>query len=223
MRCAGPVRIATENPFLRVSADRVEQSIDFELTAVIERVRDESAALLPSAVLVDPRLHTSTSLTAPDERLAQLARDTIGAVVDPVEQAERLNAATKAAITYEYGRTGVRTTAAEALQIGFGVCQDSAHVFLALCHSVGLAARYVSGHLLGQGGTHAWAEVIVERPGGAAVLAFDPCNNRRTHSGYVTVAVGRDYRDVAPTSGSFAGPARSSLTAKRRLGVLEVS
>ena len=44
-----------------------------------------------------------------------------------------------------------------------GVCQDQAHVMLAMCRSVGVRARYVSGHLIGQGGTHAWIEVLVPR------------------------------------------------------------
>jgi len=152
-----------------------------------------------------------------------LARDAVGRVVDALERAELLNAATKAAISYQYGRTGVRTTAAQALEIGHGVCQDSAHVFIAMCRSLGIAARYVSGHLLGQGGTHAWAEVVLPSADGAVAVAFDPCNNRRAHSGYVTIAVGRDYLDVAPTSGSFAGPGRGQLTTSRRVGVLEAS
>ena len=92
----------------------------------------------------------------------------------------------------------MRTPAAEALAIGRGVCQDFAHVMLALCHIVRLPARYVSGHLLGQGGTHAWVEAIVPAATGAVAVAFDPCNGRRANSGYVTVATGRDYSDVAP-------------------------
>ena len=65
------------------------------------------------------------------------------------------------AISYAHGVTSVATTAAEALAGGQGVCQDSAHVMIALCRAIGLPARYVSGHLLGEGGTHAWVEVIV--------------------------------------------------------------
>jgi len=124
------------------------------------------------------------------------------------------------AISYEYGVTSVRTTAAEALAGGRGVCQDSAHVMLALCHLAGLPARYVSGHLLGQGGTHAWVEVITARAQDAVAVAFDPCNGRRTGSGYVTVATGRDYADVAPTSGSYIGMSRGRLTTDRRVGVI---
>src|SRR5258708_34108765 len=61
-------------------------------------------------------------------------------------------------MTSQYGVTGVRTTAAEALALGSGVCQDYAHVMLAVCRACGLPSGYVSGHLLDQGGTRAWLE-----------------------------------------------------------------
>jgi transglutaminase-like putative cysteine protease len=216
------------NAVARIDVKKVESEITFTVAAVIERVRRDGPLQINRTAAENPRLLLPTRLTESDDRLRQLAHDTVAGVRDPLERAELLNQATKAAITYEYGRTGVRTTAAEALQIGFGVCQDSAHVFIAMCRLLGIPARYVSGHLLGQGGTHAWAEVAVpdrSAPDGATatVVAFDPCNNRRAHSGYVTVAVGRDYRDVAPTSGSYDGPGRGSLTTSRRVGVLDAS
>jgi transglutaminase-like putative cysteine protease len=95
-----------------------------------------------------------------------------------------------------------------------------AHLMLALCHLVGLPARYVSGHLIGQGGTHAWVEVVVPQAGDAVAVPFDPCHGRRAGSSYVTIATGRDYSDVAPTSGSYVGTSSSRLTAQRRVGVL---
>jgi transglutaminase-like putative cysteine protease len=213
------------NSVARVDVERVQKDITFSVAAVIERVRSDGPLQISRAAAENPRLLLPTRLTEPDERLRQLAHDTAAGVRDPLERAELLNQATKVAITYQYGRTGVRTTAAEALRIGFGVCQDSAHVFITMCRLLGLPARYVSGHLLGQGGTHAWAEVAVPAgsDGAATVVAFDPCNNRRAHSGYVTVAVGRDYQDVAPTSGSYDGPGRGSLTTSRRVGVLDAS
>ncbi len=94
--------------------------------------------------------------------------------------------------------TDVDTTAADALAGGMGVCQDQAHVMLAMCRSVGVRARYVSGHLIGQGGTHAWVEALVPDGSGARAVAFDPCHGRRADRRYVTIATGRDYRDVAP-------------------------
>jgi transglutaminase-like putative cysteine protease len=193
------------------------------MTSLIERVRADGPALLPAAALRSPQLLKPTRLTAADDRLRALA-DGLGEQGDsPLETAQRVCDAVHAAITYSCGVTSVQTTAAEALALGRGVCQDSAHVMLALCHLLGLPARYVSGHLLGQGGTHAWVEVIVARADDAMAVAFDPCNGRRAGAGYVTVATGRDYRDVAPASGSYTGTSAGRLTANRRVGVLAVA
>jgi transglutaminase-like putative cysteine protease len=204
-------------------AERVTQTIEFRLAAVLERVRDDGPALLPAAALHSPHLLRPTRLTAADDRLRALAADLSGHGDTPIESAQRICDAVHAAITYEHGVTSVRTTAAEALAAGRGVCQDSAHVMLALCHILELPARYVSGHLLGQGGTHAWVEVIVPRADDAMAVAFDPCNGRRAGAGYVTVATGRDYSDVAPASGTYTGTSRGRLTTDRRVGVLSVA
>src|ERR1019366_7671892 len=107
---------------------------------------------------------------------------------------------------YRADVTGVKTTAAAALALGQGVCQDYAHVMLSLCRLLGIPARYVSGHLVGEGGTHAWVEVLVAAPAvpglpaAAAVVALDPTHDREVGENYLTIAIGRDYSDVAPTS-----------------------
>ena len=77
---------------------------------------------------------------------------------------------------------------------------------IAIARASGLHARYVSGHLIGEGATHAWVEFLI--PNGrdtAHVHSFDPTTGRRTNWKYLVVAVGRDYEDVAPTSGVFTG------------------
>ncbi len=105
------------------------------------------------------------------------------------------------------------------------MCQDYAHCMLALCRLCGLPARYVSGHLLGEGGTHAWVEVLVPHPQDREALravAFDPTHDRRPGLRYVTVAVGRDYGDVPPTSGTFEGPYGGELTTHKRAAVTRV-
>ncbi len=127
------------------------------------------------------------------------------------------------AISYQHGVTSVQTTAAQALAGGQGVCQDFAHVMLAVCHVIGLPARYVSGHLLGQGGTHAWVEVLTPQGNRAAAIAFDPCNGRLADNSYLTIATGRDYSDVAPASGSYVGASGNTLTTSRQLGVLSAA
>ena len=43
-----------------------------------------------------------------------------------------------------------------------------------------------------------------------SVVAWDPTHNRRTHDGYLTVAVGRDYLDVAPMSGTYDASRRTN-------------
>lgn len=202
-----------------LQAAHVASSVEFRVAAILERVGREAPPALPALALRSPGLLRPTALTAPDERLRSLAAGLTGCD-SPVEQAERICALVHSALDYQHGLTSVATTAAEALAGGRGVCQDFAHVMLSVCHLVGRPARYVSGHLLGQGGTHAWVEVVVPRGDEAVALAFDPCNGRRAGKDYVTIATGRDYRDVAPTSGSYLGTSRASLTCDRRVGVL---
>jgi transglutaminase-like putative cysteine protease len=125
-------------------------------------------------------------------------------------------------MVYSAGVTNVETTAAAAFEIRKGVCQDFAHVMLALLRECGLTARYVSGHLLGEGGTHAWVEVLLPDAGGGLVVAFDPTHARRTTLGYIVVAVGRDYADVAPTSGAFTAPYNGALSTRKRVGVTDI-
>jgi transglutaminase-like putative cysteine protease len=213
-------RDARGNVIALLSAEHVAVTAEFRFAAVIERIRDDGPTVVPAAALNSPGLLRPTRLTGADDRLRDLATGLGGCAEPPLETAERICALVHDAIRYEDGATSVRTTAAEALAGGRGVCQDSAHVMLAVCHIVGLPARYVSGHLLGQGGTHAWVEVIVPRAQDAIAVAFDPCNGRQADSGYVTVAIGRDYRDVAPTSGTYIGTSRSRLTTSRRVGIL---
>jgi transglutaminase-like putative cysteine protease len=160
-------------------------------------------------------------LTVADAHLDEAARELRSRSSDNVDFAERACAWSRAALTYGFGVTGVRTTASEALAGGVGVCQDYAHIMLALCRAVGVPARYVSGHLLGEGGSHAWVEVIASDPSGAIAVAFDPTHDRRAVDGYLTVALGREYTDVAPTSGSFRGEDTGLLTASKSLRVLD--
>jgi transglutaminase-like putative cysteine protease len=205
-----------------LEAEKVHRDIEFRLAAVIERVSDDGPTLLPATALRSPRLLRATSLTAADGRLRAMAGRVRAQCADATteETAAQVSDAVSQALSYADGVTTVKTTAAQALAGGRGVCQDYAHVMLAVCHELGLPARYVSGHLLGQGGTHAWVEVIVPRGEHAEAAAFDPCNGRRTDCGYVTIATGRDYADVAPVSGSYYGASAGRLTAGRRVGIL---
>jgi len=210
-------RDAAGNIITEFHVPLVPDSVEFVVEAVVDRVGTGSDVLLPAAVLTDPRLLRPTRLTAADPAIRALAATM--ASHDRLATAERFCGYVHETITYAHGATSVATTAAEALAGGHGVCQDTAHIMIALCRAAALPARYVSGHLLGEGGTHAWVEVVVADAAGARAVAFDPCNGRRAGSDYLTVATGRDYADVAPTSGSYRGTAHGTLTASKRVAV----
>ena len=215
--CTTRRKDSTGNTVIRARVPLIADRIEFVVEAVVERTRSGSGVLLPAAALSDPRLLQPTRLTAADAAIRNLAATMAGP--DRLATAERFCAYVHEAISYAHGVTSIATTAAEALAGGRGVCQDSAHVMIALCRAAGLPARYVSGHLLGEGGTHAWVEAIIAESAGARAVAFDPCNGRRAGMDYLTVATGRDYTDVAPTSGTYLGEARGVLTATKKVGV----
>ena len=125
-------------------------------------------------------------------------------------------------VQYETGITDVKTTAAEALSLGRGVCQDFAHIMLAACRAINIPARYVSGYLYNpradaspdlndNAASHAWIEAWVNN---SAWLAVDPTHDCLQTMNYVRVGVGRDYSDVPPTRGIYKGQAKESMSVK---------
>ena len=206
----------------------IELSIDFEAWIVVERFADQGPYLLPGTALSDPRYLEPSALTQPDTALRQVAA-TLGTTDQAREQpatlARRINDWVHNTLSYEHDVTAIHTTASQVLSLRRGVCQDYAHVMLTLCRLCRLPARYVSGHLLGEGGTHAWVEVLLpasDRPGEAIALALDPTHGCETDLHYITVAVGRDYYDVAPTSGTYQAPYSGQLTARKRVGPISL-
>jgi transglutaminase-like putative cysteine protease len=132
------------------------------------------------------------------------------------ETALEICRAVGAAVEYMPGVTGVHSTAAEAWAERRGVCQDIAHVALGALRSVGIPARYVSGYLhpdpeasVGQtvvGESHAWVEWFAGEWRG-----YDPTNLVEVGERHVQVGRGRDYSDVPPLRGVYAGPGASEL------------
>ncbi len=117
---------------------------------------------------------------------------------------------------YLAGVTDVFTTSSQFFHSRQGVCQDFSHLLLALCRSVQIPARYVSGYvydamrrdLRGAHASHAWVEVWVP---GSGWHGLDPTNNCLTREHYVVLAVGRDYQDIAPVRGTFWGIADRAM------------
>lgn len=118
-------------------------------------------------------------------------------------------------LEYGLGATHVGTSALEAWHARRGVCQDFAHVSLAVLRAMGIPARYVSGYFYPNaeaavgakvtGESHAWVEAWT-----GDWAAHDPTNRVRVGERHVIVARGRDYSDVAPLRGIYSGPAGSS-------------
>ncbi|HEX3462506.1 MAG TPA: transglutaminase family protein [Candidatus Elarobacter sp.] len=120
------------------------------------------------------------------------------------------------AFTYETGTTTVRTTVEESIAMRRGVCQDFAHVLIALCRRAGVAARYVSGYVHSGGGetlgaeaSHAWAEAYL---GPRGWVGIDPTNDTWIGDQFVRIATGRDYRDVSPVRGTYVGASSSTMS-----------
>ena len=213
-------RDADGNEVVAVELPVVASAVEFTLAALVERVGPGADVLLPAAALADPRLLVPTRLTSPSPELWDLAESLRSAHDTDAALAAALCRRLQSEFTFDVDATTVATTAAEAYALRRGVCQDIAHVMLTVCRLAGIPARYVSGHLLGeQGGSHAWVEVLVPDGPGARALAFDPTNGRRAGGRHLPVAVGRDYVDVAPTSGVYTGTARGELTWTKRAGI----
>ncbi len=203
----------------------VEDAIDFEAWIVVERRADSGPHYIDAVWLSDVRMLEPSRLTQPDVALREVATMLLAEGLQGLELAQRINSWSYHSLQYENGITTIRTTAAEAFKLGKGVCQDFAHIMLTLCRLCGLAARYVSGHMLGEGGTHAWVEVLLPvagQPDKALVVPFDPTHEREATLSYITIAVGRDYFDVAPTSGSFRASYSGQLSAHKRVDLTVV-
>jgi transglutaminase-like putative cysteine protease len=130
---------------------------------------------------------------------------------------------------YEKGATQVKSTVVDALTAGAGVCQDFAHLLIALLRTRGIPARYVSGYLvprrtaepgasveevIGGQASHAWAEVYVHALGW---VPLDPTLDKPVGIQHIRLAYGRDYGDVAPVRGVYKGHAGQRLSVDVRV------
>jgi len=211
------------NLVVNVRLPVVRAAVEFTVAALVERDGPLVDAALPSVALRDPRHLLPTRLTRPDAALQAVAAELRASTSDDVAFADAACTRIRGGIEFDVDGTTVLTTAAQAWRGGRGVCQDAAHALLAVCRAARVPARYVSGHLLGQpGGSHAWVEVLVADRAGARAIGVDPSNGCHVGARHLPVAVGRDYVDVAPTSGFFSGTARGELTCTKHAGVTAV-
>jgi transglutaminase-like putative cysteine protease len=102
---------------------------------------------------------------------------------------------------YQKGVTGIETTAEEALRAREGVCQDYAHIMIALLRMAGIPARYAVGMMKGEGFSHAWVEAAVS----GSWVGYDPTNDTLVDDTYIRISHGRDYQDCIVNRGCFSG------------------
>jgi transglutaminase-like putative cysteine protease len=162
---------------------------------------------------------TQTRRTTPHPEVCALARSIAAQHERPGPAAHAIAEAVGDAIDYMQGVTAVTSTATDAWEARKGVCQDIAHIAIGALREVGIPARYVSGYLhpkpsaeVGEavtGESHAWVEWFAGDWQG-----FDPTNNIEIGDRHVLVGRGRDYNDVPPLRGVYAGPGRSNLKVK---------
>jgi len=154
-----------------------------------------------------------TPLTTTDEEMRAFAKRFLFPR-DQQKALEDMMHATLERVAYIRGATQVNTSALEAFQLGKGVCQDHAHIFVACCRSIGLPARYVSGYLFTEDGSlmqsHAWADVWLQDFGWQS---FDVSNGCQAYEVHVRLAAGLDYRSASPVEGMRTGGGLESMGA----------
>jgi len=159
-----------------------------------------------------------SAFARPTPLLADLAREVNARRrADPLSLLRDLNAHISDIFEYAPDHTEVDSPIDVALEARKGVCQDFAHIMIALVRPLGIPCRYVSGYLYhrredhdrsAQDATHAWVETLLP---GLGWVGFDPTNNLIAGERHIRTAVGRDYADVPPSRGVYKGRAESSL------------
>src|SRR5579864_3126671 len=162
----------------------------------------------------------------PSPELTELAKE-IGATErdgrSPLALLQGIAAGVHRSFSYVKKSTAVDSPIAHALRSRQGVCQDFAHIMIALARNANIPCRYVSGYIyhssedadpLADGATHAWVEALLP---GVGWVGFDPTINRLVGEGHIRTAIGRDYADVPPTMGMMMGRADTQLQVRVRV------
>jgi len=161
-----------------------------------------------------------TRLTEATPTVLAFAADSLPPPGQPVQSQHLIELAEHicGAVSYQSGATIVTTTATDALQLGRGVCQDHAHLFLACCHAHGVPARYVSGYIdpesTGHAESHAWVDAWIGEADFTGWVSIDVTHARLMTDAYCRLAIGRDYDSAAPIRGVRRGGGDETLTVR---------
>lgn len=206
---------ATETISLLGPVARIVVHVDGEV-----ETRDMNGVLTGHREKVAPQAYLRpTRATLPDRPVTELADVALAGLPegDVLARAHALSNAVADAIAYTPGQTEHTTTAAEALALGHGVCQDHTHALIAAALASGIPARYVVGYLFasedeGQHeASHAWAELFVPDLGW---VGFDAANRCCPDERYIRLASGSDAMDAAPIRGIARGAGDEALDVK---------
>ncbi|MCQ2375533.1 MAG: transglutaminase family protein [Salinivirgaceae bacterium] len=167
----------------------------FESKGIVDVGRHETHEEL------DPIFRHPSALTMPSDKICNTIAGISTSASDTKAWIAEMSNQLAQTFAYRSGTTNVATTAAEAFGLGEGVCQDYAHIAIAMCRKAGIAARYVNGFMIGEGATHAWIEYFDN----GTWRAFDPTNNRCVDDSYIKIAHGRDFNDCSINRGHFNG------------------
>jgi transglutaminase-like putative cysteine protease len=188
------------NRYQHTSALTATGTLDVVAMSLVDTTSEPAEARITP--MLDHLMRQPTARAPFDPRIERLDSNWDQA---PLALARELSGRISAQFEYAQGFTDAESTAADLLDGGRGVCQDFAHLLLASLRSHGVVARYVSGYLVGDDASamHAWVQVADE----GRWHGLDPANGTEQSDHYVFVASGRDYDDVAPIRGTYAGDA----------------
>jgi transglutaminase-like putative cysteine protease len=172
----------------------------------------------------------STPLAEPHPRMAMWALQVVPALVAARARGEApgvaelvaLAAAVADKVQYRTGSTRVDTTALEAFDWELGVCQDQAHVMVAVCRSIGLPARYVSGYFYAANepdlASHAWVDVCLDLAT-RRWISLDVTHRCPTDERHIRLAAATDYTACPPIKGVRRGGGEESMDVDIRIGL----
>ncbi len=184
------------------------------LTAEGEATTHDASGVLGKSYGRAPLWHFQqpTEFTTPGEHIKSLAKTVLNANA-PLDGLHAMSEAILQTVPYMPDQTNASTTAEQAIEIGQGVCQDHANIFVAAARVAGLPARYVSGYLfmpdrVDQDASHGWAEAHLDDLGW---VGFDVSNGVSPDEKYLRIAIGRDANEATPISGLRMGTGDEAL------------
>jgi len=243
LTCDPPARILSFTDYWGTTVDHLglvfeHDHLEVVAEAAVETREYQAPADGPVEALRDPEFQLDhAELLAPsshvrwDHNIASVAHQAEQEADDVVSLVHGTVAATRSLISYERNSTRIGIPLTELVEGGRGVCQDYAHLNIALLRSVGVPARYVSGYLFAVDETkaddhaeivavqtHAWVQAFL--PSGEW-LSVDPTNDQEVGERHVVIGFGRDYDDVAPVRGVYAGDGKPSVDASVEMRRME--